>query len=179
VNRSESGPTSSLASDMIVRIQRGMSASPRKRTNGQMSREVRFVPIATERSASKNRYSVTSSARASGVGGTSRGIGGTGIYGASRRDHLGLMLAVRITLPHFSVCSTMILSSSAGEPVNAVAPMSASRAAILGSTSPALISLLSLSTTSTGVFLGALKTANALGLIIPRDFLLLADEVIE
>jgi hypothetical protein len=28
----------SFASDMIVRIQRGMSASPRKRTNGQTSR---------------------------------------------------------------------------------------------------------------------------------------------
>ena len=35
--------------------------------------------------------------------------------------HSALMLAVRITLPHFSVCSTTILSSSAGEPVNAVA----------------------------------------------------------
>jgi hypothetical protein len=31
------GSFGSFASDMIVRIQRGMSASPRKRTNGQTS----------------------------------------------------------------------------------------------------------------------------------------------
>ena len=40
-----------------------MSALPRKRTNGQTFRYVDFVPIATERSAAKNRYSITSSAR--------------------------------------------------------------------------------------------------------------------
>src|SRR6516165_9325972 len=78
------------------------------------------------------------------------------------RPYSGLMLAARITLPHFSVCSTTILSSSAGEPVNAVAPSSANRAAILGLVSPALISLLSLSTTSTGVFLGAPIPTHAL-----------------
>src|SRR5262249_42143576 len=78
------------------------------------------------------------------------------------RPYSGLMLAARITLPHFSVCSTTILSSSAGEPVNAVAPSSANRAAILGLVSPALISLLSLSTTSTGVCLGAPIPTHAL-----------------
>src|SRR5262249_17768790 len=67
----------------------------------------------------------------------------------------GLMLAARITLPHFSVSSAMSLAKSAGEPASVVLPNSASRALILGSARPALISLLSLSTTSVGVFLGA------------------------
>src|SRR6516162_3450552 len=69
--------------------------------------------------------------------------------------HSGLMLAARITLPHFSVSSAMNLPKSAGEPASIVPPKSASRAFILGSARPALISLLSLSTISTGVFLGA------------------------
>jgi hypothetical protein len=46
-------------------------------------------------------------------------------------------------------------SKSAGVIGNGVAPNSTSRALILGSASPALISLLSLSTISIGVFLGA------------------------
>ena len=65
------------------------------------------------------------------------------------------MLAARITLPHFSVSSAMSLPKSAGEPASTVPPRSASRALILGSARPALISLLSLSTISAGVFLGA------------------------
>jgi hypothetical protein len=45
----------------------------------------------------------------------------------------GLMLAARITLPHFSASSLMRLPKSAGEPASAAAPKSASRAFILGS----------------------------------------------
>src|SRR5258708_3291389 len=59
------------------------------------------------------------------------------------------------TLPHFSVSSAMSLPKSAGEPANGVVPRSPSRAFNSGSARPALISLLSLSITSTGVFLGA------------------------
>src|SRR6516164_6310911 len=59
------------------------------------------------------------------------------------------------TLPHFSVSSAISFAKSAGEPGRVVAPNSASRAFILGSARPALISLLSLSTISVGVFLGA------------------------
>src|SRR5262245_5375987 len=65
-----------------------------------------------------------------------------------------LMLAARTTLPHFSVSSAMSLPKSAGETTSGVTPKTASRAFILGSARPALISLLSLSTMSTGVFLG-------------------------
>src|SRR5262249_7635920 len=53
-----------------------------------------------------------------------------------------LMLAVRITLPHFSVSPVITLPKSAGEPVSAMPPISASRALILGSARPALISRL-------------------------------------
>src|SRR5262245_41296952 len=70
-------------------------------------------------------------------------------------DHSGLMLAARITLPHFSVSSAMSLAKSAGEPVSDAPPRSARRTLILGSARPALISLLSFSTISTGVFFGA------------------------
>ena len=69
--------------------------------------------------------------------------------------HSGLMFAVRITLAHFSVSSAMSLPKSAGEPASTVPSRSASRALNLGSASAALISLLSLSTISAGVFLGA------------------------
>ena len=47
------------------------------------------------------------------------------------------------------------LAESAGEPASTVPPRSASRALILGSARPALISLLSLSMISVGVFFGA------------------------
>ena len=69
--------------------------------------------------------------------------------------HSGLMFAARITLPHFSVSSAMSLPKSAGEPRSTVPPRSASRAFNLGSARAALISLLSFSTISVGVFLGA------------------------
>src|SRR5262245_3132667 len=67
----------------------------------------------------------------------------------------GLMLAARITLPHFSASSLMSLPKSAGEPARAAAPKSASPAFILGSARAAFISLFSLSVISGGVFFGA------------------------
>ena len=66
-------------------------------------------------------------------------------------NHSGLMLAVRITLPHFSVSSAMSLPKSEGEPAITVPPRSASRALSWGSARAALISLLSLLTISAGV----------------------------
>src|SRR5262249_31879513 len=51
--------------------------------------------------------------------------------------------------------SAMSLPKSAGDPTSGVLPRSASRALILGSARPALISLLSFSTISAGVTLGA------------------------
>src|SRR5262249_24347475 len=72
--------------------------------------------------------------------------GPVGLLHATRVDqpYSSLMLAARITLPHFSVSSPMNLPNSFGEVGNAVAPSSAIRALILGSPSAALISLLSL-----------------------------------
>jgi hypothetical protein len=66
------------------------------------------------------------------------------------RDHSGLMLAARITLPHFSVSSATSLPNSAGDSVREVPPRSASCALILGLARATLISLLSLST----IFMG-------------------------
>src|SRR6516165_2733067 len=88
-------------------------------------------------------------------GGRPRGIRGTGFMEFPGRDYSGLIPANLTTLPHFSVSSTISLLKSAGEPASTVPPRSTSRALILGSARPALISLLSLSTTSMGVFLGA------------------------
>src|SRR5262245_4977285 len=77
-------------------------------------------------------------------------------YGISGlQSHCGLMPANLITLPHFSVSSTISLPNWAGDPGSGVPPRSASRALILGSASATLISLFSFSTMSAGVFLGA------------------------
>src|SRR5262245_8931616 len=77
-------------------------------------------------------------------------------YRSEFPDHSGLIPADWITLAHFSVSSAMSLPKSAGEPASTVPPrVSVRRALILGSARPALISLLSLSTMSAGVFLGA------------------------
>src|SRR5262245_6207634 len=65
------------------------------------------------------------------------------------------MLAARITLAHFSVSSAMSLPNSDGVSASGVPPKSAKRALILGSARAAVISLLSLSMISAGVFLGA------------------------
>jgi hypothetical protein len=59
------------------------------------------------------------------------------------------------TFAHFSVSSSISLLKSAGEPASAVPPNSAIRDFNRSSARPALISLLSLSMISTGVFLGA------------------------
>src|SRR5580658_7895018 len=76
--------------------------------------------------------------------------------------HSGLMFASLSTFAHFSVSSAMKLPKSAAEITNAEEPRSASRALSLGSASPALISLLSVSTISAGVFLGDPRQNNAL-----------------
>src|SRR5580704_4394622 len=67
----------------------------------------------------------------------------------------GLILAARITLPHFSVSSTMSLPKAVGEHISGVSPKSVRCAFSFGVARPALISALSLSTTCVGVFLGA------------------------
>src|SRR5262249_28736699 len=72
-----------------------------------------------------------------------------------RADHSALMPANFTTLPHFSVSSAMSLPKSVDESASGVLPRSAIRALILGSARPALISRLSLSIISAGVFLGA------------------------
>src|SRR5262249_52046439 len=75
--------------------------------------------------------------------------------GATMTAYSALMFAARITLPHFSVSWVMSLPKSAGKPGSAVAAHSASRAFSFGSARAALTSVLSLSTISAGVFLGA------------------------
>src|SRR5262245_40147911 len=79
---------------------------------------------------------------------------GVGISSIAVPHHSGLRPANFTTLPHFSVSSARSLLKSAGEPASGVPPKSANRAFIIGSTKAALISLLSFSTISTGVFLG-------------------------
>src|SRR6266446_6227451 len=76
--------------------------------------------------------------------------------------HSALMSANLTTLAHFSVSSAMSLPKSAGEPESIRPPRSASRAFILGSASAALTCLLSVSTISLGVPLGAPTPKNAL-----------------
>src|SRR5262249_36639165 len=75
-------------------------------------------------------------------------------YGMSLA-HCSSMLAARITLPHFSVSSPINLPKSAGVVGIGVPPKSSIRAFIFGSTRALLVSLLSFSTMSAGVFLGA------------------------
>jgi len=76
-------------------------------------------------------------------------VGLLGSYGISAptadRAHSALMLRARMSLPHFSVSSAMSLPKSAGESASTSPPRLASRALILGSARPALISLLSMS----------------------------------
>src|SRR5262245_53426018 len=74
---------------------------------------------------------------------------------SASRNQSGLMLAVRITLPHFLVSSAMSLAKSTGEPASAATLRLANRACNLGSAMAALTSLFSRSTTSAGVFFGA------------------------
>src|SRR5262245_9912856 len=60
-----------------------------------------------------------------------------------RLAYSGLILAARITLPHFSVSSAINLRKSVGEPASGGPPRSASRALTLASANEVLISLLS------------------------------------
>jgi len=66
------------------------------------------------------------------------------------------------TLAHFSVSSAISLPKSVGEPGSTGEPNSANRALSLGAANPALISLLSLSMITTGVFLGTPTPYHAL-----------------
>src|SRR5262249_47291500 len=82
----------------VVLSQFAVSQCPRQMSAGKFH----FEP--------PSHHSITSSARASRVGGTSRAIRGNGRYGIFRRcgvDQSALMLASRITLPHFSVSSAI------------------------------------------------------------------------
>src|SRR5262249_15338759 len=111
-----------------------------------------------ERAAARGASSTkapTPGLRPRGLGPAVSRNGRYGIFGRDRADHSALMPADLITLRHFSVSSAMSLPKSAGEPASAVPPRSASRAFMLGSARAALTSLLSLSTISVGVFLGA------------------------
>jgi hypothetical protein len=75
-------------------------------------------------------------------------------------DHSALSPANFTTLPHFPVSSAMTLVKSAGAPGMPSPPRLANRALNFGSVKPALIALLSLSTISTGVSLGAAMPSN-------------------
>ena len=77
-----------------------------------------------------------------------------GIF-ARGNDQSALMPANFTTLAHFSVSSAMNFPKSSGVIGVGTPPRSASRSLIPGSARPVLISLLSLSTISMGVFLGA------------------------
>src|SRR5262245_60901461 len=79
-----------------------------------------------------------------------------------RRRQSALAPENSITLAHFSVSVAMNLAKSEEEPGNTAAPRSAKGAFNLGSTRPALLSLLSLSTISAGVCLGAPMPCSAL-----------------
>src|SRR5262249_59376789 len=68
--------------------------------------------------------------------------------------HSGLMPANWITLAHFSVSAPMKFANSAGELANTGEPKTAIRAPIFGAPRATLISLLSFSTISVGVFFG-------------------------
>src|SRR5262249_50733585 len=71
------------------------------------------------------------------------------------RHHWSLILASWITLAHLSVSAAMSFSKSLGDIGIGTLPRSARRPLILGSARAAFISLLSLSTISPDVFLGA------------------------
>src|SRR5215510_2769123 len=73
-------------------------------------------------------------------------------------DHSGLMPANLITLVHLSIFSAMNLATSSGEfGDTATAPRSASRCLMLGSSTAALVCLLSVAMISGGVPLGTPK----------------------
>src|ERR1700676_1895953 len=79
------------------------------------------------------------------------------IYG-----HSALMPANLTTFAHFAISSPMRPANSEEEPASTVPPRSANRAFSPGSSRQALISALSFSTISTGVFFGAPTPNHAL-----------------
>src|SRR5262245_51639428 len=90
-------------------------------------------------------------------------IRGTGGYGMSLpAAHGSLILATRITLPHFSVSSEINLPKSAGEPASTVPPKLASFVSRLASAMLTLTAVFSFSMTSAGVFFGAPMPAHQL-----------------
>src|SRR5581483_12130368 len=72
-------------------------------------------------------------------------------------DHIGLILAARITSPHFRVSSATSLPKSAGEPAMAMPPSLASRAFASALARPSLIALFNMLTISAGVPFGAAR----------------------
>src|SRR6516165_2319644 len=80
-----------------------------------------------------------------------------------RKRHSGLMLAVRMTLAHFSVSLARNLPNSAGGLGGSTNPPRSTRRALMAESEMAkLISLLSRSTTAAGVFFGAPKPSHEL-----------------
>src|SRR5262249_8062990 len=130
------------------------SAFPRSADPILTDRLVREVPLPDLSRCSKRRAQVAllftrlprRCGRAPAVRGTKR-------YGVSA--HSPLMFAVRITLPHFSVYSTMNLANSVGELTNGSAPKSTSRALNVGSARAAFTCLLRIAMISGGVPAGA------------------------
>src|SRR5262249_32354812 len=113
---------------------------------------------ALTRCSKKDRYSIPSSARVSSVGGTSRGIRGTGGYGISGGPcgrHAGLRPANFQSLVHLATSSARNLRNSMGEVEKVLPPKSAYFALISCLCSPVLISPFSKSMIADGVFLGA------------------------
>src|SRR5262245_30665745 len=123
-----------------------MTASGQKRWSEQHSRRVCFALLSGN---PKLRPSLPKCANSGHCRHSPNGI-----YGISAPDHSALMPVNFTTLPHFSVSSAISLPKSAGEPASTVPPRSASRTFMLGSSRPALVSALSLSTICDGVFLG-------------------------
>src|SRR6266550_7446633 len=77
---------------------------------------------------------------------------------AAALDHCGLMPANLITLVHLSIFSAMNLANSSGEfGGTATAPRSANRCLMFGSSTAALVCLLSVAMISGGVPLGTPK----------------------
>src|SRR5262245_830458 len=132
------------------------SRSPRLGTNRAVgSTAGRWPACCTadrKRRIARRGYSITSSARPD-----VRRLRGTGRYGISIRlpRQSAVMLAARITLPHFSVSSTINFPTAADVIDIGSTPKPASRAFMVGSVVTALISLSSLSITSAGVPFGA------------------------
>src|SRR5262245_13265602 len=77
------------------------------------------------------------------------------LWNIRQSGHWGFAPENFTTLPHFSVSSAISLPKSVGEPGSVLAPSSAIRDLILRSARAALISWLSLSTISVGIFFGA------------------------